>query len=120
MLRYVMGEMVSKVESIVREADRRTSRSDLWKGTFSDSSYFYAMVRNDRLAVGLGIAPSVALNAAVGCPYLDTFMKRWDGWNNVFPTTELLRYLGRYGFDVSSVSAEEVEALYQSRSAKSA
>lgn len=111
--------MVGKVASIVREADRRTARSDLWRGTFADSSYFYAMVRNDRLAVGLGIAPRVALSATVGCPYLDTFMKRDDGWQNAFPTTELLRYLTRYGFDVSSVSAEAVEAQYQSHSAKS-
>lgn len=112
--------MVSKVTSVVREADRLTSRSDLWKGTFTDSSYFYAMVRNDRLAVGLGTAPGIALKAAVGYPYLDTFMKRDDGWQSVFPTTELLRYLARYGFDVSSVSSAEVEALYQSRSDKSA
>lgn len=85
-----------------------------------DSSYFYAMVRNDRLAVGLGMAPQIALRAAVGCPYLDTFMKREDGWLNAFPTTDLLAYLARYGFDVSSVSAEEIEVQYQSRSAKSA
>jgi hypothetical protein len=112
--------MVSKVTSIVREADRLTSRSDLWQGTLADSSYFYAMVRNDRLAVGLGIAPNIALRAAIGCPYIDTFMMRRDGWLVTFPTTDLLEYLVRYGFDVSSVNAEEVEAQYQSHNAKSA
>lgn len=116
----VMNSMVSKVASIIREADRLTSRSDRWSGRLADDTCLCATVKNDRLAVGLGMAPGIALKASVGCPYLDTFMKRDDGWQNAFPTTELLRYLARYGFDVSSVNASEVEALYQSRSGKSA
>lgn len=116
----VMNSMVSKVTSIIREADRLTGRSDRWSGLLADNTCLSATVRNDRLAVGLGMVPGIALKATVGCPYLDTFMKRDDGWQNAFPTTELLRYLTRYGFDVSSVNAEEVEALYQSHRAKSA
>lgn len=82
-----------------------------WEGDLDDGRAFYASVKNDRLAVGLGQSYAQAMRGAVGHPYIERFLKR-DDWDAPYYTSELLRYLTKCDFNTTLISADEVESLY--------